>query len=409
MDSLSQIVLGASMGELVLGKKIGNRAMFWGAIGGTLPDLDVISSLWLSEIDGLASHRGITHSLFILPIAALPMAYLTKKWYDSDIPNHKNFRWISGIWAIIAVLGFSAMSAVLGNALFGPKSLWITGPLVLFGLYHYVSRIYKNYIISGPTEIRASFKDWYLLAFLSLVTHPILDCFTTYGTQIFQPFSDYRVGFNNIAVADPLWTLPFLSFLIAAAYFKPGDERRGFYNKLGIIVSSLYMLWTLANKHIVEQIVKQNIQEKKLIVERFTTSPTILNNILWTATLESDTVFYQGSYGLLDRSKDIQFDVIPKKHYLLQGHEEDYSIQILKWFSNDYFSMLIRQDGKLQYNDLRFGSFSDGPKTEDDYVFRFPLILQNNELVLGETQRGPSKEKQNTMASDLWKRILGNK
>jgi inner membrane protein len=42
MDSLTQIVLGASVGEAVAGKKIGNKAMLWGAIAGTIPDLDVL-------------------------------------------------------------------------------------------------------------------------------------------------------------------------------------------------------------------------------------------------------------------------------------------------------------------------------------------------------------------------------
>jgi len=41
MDSISQIALGAGVGELVLGKKIGNKAILFGAIAGTIPDLDV--------------------------------------------------------------------------------------------------------------------------------------------------------------------------------------------------------------------------------------------------------------------------------------------------------------------------------------------------------------------------------
>ena len=55
MDSLTQIVLGAAVGEVVLGRKIGNRAMLWGAVAGTIPDLDVmIGSLFMNEINGLA-------------------------------------------------------------------------------------------------------------------------------------------------------------------------------------------------------------------------------------------------------------------------------------------------------------------------------------------------------------------
>ena len=53
MDSLTQITLGAAVGELLLGKKLGNRAMVWGAVIGTVPDLDVIGNYFLSDLQGL--------------------------------------------------------------------------------------------------------------------------------------------------------------------------------------------------------------------------------------------------------------------------------------------------------------------------------------------------------------------
>ena len=64
MDSITQIVLGAACGEAVLGKKIGNRALLFGAIGGTIPDLDVFIGklLFNNEIDAMAFHRGFMHS-----------------------------------------------------------------------------------------------------------------------------------------------------------------------------------------------------------------------------------------------------------------------------------------------------------------------------------------------------------
>ncbi|MEC8133776.1 MAG: metal-dependent hydrolase, partial [Bacteroidota bacterium] len=49
MDSLTQIVLGAACGEATLGKKIGNKALLFGAIGGTIPDLDVFVGNWLYD------------------------------------------------------------------------------------------------------------------------------------------------------------------------------------------------------------------------------------------------------------------------------------------------------------------------------------------------------------------------
>ena len=66
MDSLTQIVLGASMGEMVAGRKIGNKAMIWGAIAGTIPDLDVLLSLVSKDrIFNLTSHRSYSHSIFV--------------------------------------------------------------------------------------------------------------------------------------------------------------------------------------------------------------------------------------------------------------------------------------------------------------------------------------------------------
>lgn len=74
MDSITQIVLGAACGELVLGKKIGNKALLFVAIGGTIPDLDVIIGrlIFNNEIDITAFHRGFMHSfLFALLFAPL--------------------------------------------------------------------------------------------------------------------------------------------------------------------------------------------------------------------------------------------------------------------------------------------------------------------------------------------------
>ena len=78
MDSLTQIVLGAACGEATLGKKIGNKALLFGAIGGTIPDLDVFVGDWLydNEIQAMAFHRGFMHSIFFTIFASLAMGCL---------------------------------------------------------------------------------------------------------------------------------------------------------------------------------------------------------------------------------------------------------------------------------------------------------------------------------------------
>ena len=78
MDSITQIVLGAACGEAVLGKKIGNRALLFGAIGGTIPDLDVFIGklLFNNEIDAMAFHRGFMHSFLFAIFAAVGFGML---------------------------------------------------------------------------------------------------------------------------------------------------------------------------------------------------------------------------------------------------------------------------------------------------------------------------------------------
>ncbi len=56
-------------------------------------------------------------------------------------------------------------------------------------------------------------KTW-LLAFLALLVHLFLDCMTTFGTQVFLPFSSYRVSIPAMYIIDLLLTLPTLGVLI---------------------------------------------------------------------------------------------------------------------------------------------------------------------------------------------------
>lgn len=83
MDSLTQVLLGVSVGEALLGKKAGNRAMLWGAVGGTIPDTDVLSRFFVDGLTANELHRGFSHSIaFCIPAAIL------SGWIISFIHKH---------------------------------------------------------------------------------------------------------------------------------------------------------------------------------------------------------------------------------------------------------------------------------------------------------------------------------
>lgn len=80
MDSLTHLVLGACIGERLLARPLGKRALLWGGIAQSLPDVDVLAALWLSPAENLLAHRGITHSLAAAGVAAVGLAGVATRW-----------------------------------------------------------------------------------------------------------------------------------------------------------------------------------------------------------------------------------------------------------------------------------------------------------------------------------------
>ena len=79
MDSLSQIVLGAATFALVKDKEIGKKSLLYGAILGTIPDLDILINPFYNTIEQLAIHRSFSHSIFF----AMLLSLLTAKWFST--------------------------------------------------------------------------------------------------------------------------------------------------------------------------------------------------------------------------------------------------------------------------------------------------------------------------------------
>ena len=312
MDSITQIVLGAACGEIALGKKIGNKAILFGAIGGTIPDLDVLIGklFYTNEIDSLAFHRGIMHSIPFAIVGALIFGFLSYKVYD----------------------------------------------------YGYLRR--------GTTSL----KDWIWLFFLSILTHPILDSFTPYGTQLFLPFSDYRVAFNNIAVVDPVYTLPLLLCVSITMFFNRKNSKRKTWTKAGLYLSSAYMIFTIGNKIYVDQTFKKSFQKANINYSKFSAQPTILNNVLWYAVAETDKNYTVSFYSIFDETNTpLNFINIPKNHKLLDVDHPD--IKTLRWFSNEFYTLSILNN-KIIYKDLRYPLLDVRDSTSS--LFSFELIKEGN-------------------------------
>ena len=331
MDSLTQIVLGAAVGEAVLGKKIGNKAMLLGAIAGTIPDFDVAAGFFTDTVSALEIHRGFTHSIVFAVFVGLL------------------FAWMLALW-----------------------------------------------------DKRATLKEWWLFWFLTFVTHPLLDAHTTWGTQLFWPF-ETRLAYKNIFVIDPLYTVPFMIFLILAMLQKRGSIKRRKFNNLGLIISSAYMLITIVLKGITYHTFKQELADQNIDYLVLQNKPSPFNTILWTANVETEDSFLIGNRSFFD-TKPVVFHSHPKNHAALGDLAKEDKIQRLIKVVEGWYTISER-DGQLLFNDLRFGLMSVDPNS-DKYAFSYILEKEDGELVITEEpkDRGDAKK----LLADLWQRIGGN-
>jgi inner membrane protein len=333
MDSLTQIVLGAAVGEAVLGRKVGNKAMIYGAIAGTIPDLDTFASYFTDVVSALEIHRGFTHSIFF-------------------------------------------------SLVFAPIFGWL---------------IYKV-----EKKAAATWKDWSLLMFWGLFTHPMLDAHTTWGTQLLWPL-DLRLAYKNIFVIDPLYTLPFLFFLIWALRSQKGSEKRRKRNNLGLIVSSVYMLITLGLKAYTFIKFEDSLISRNIPYKQIETKPSPFNTILWTANVELEDSYLIGDYSIFD-TQPISYSKHPKNHEILGDLVKEEQLLRLIDITNGWY-IITQKEETLFFNDLRFGVL-DPTAEEPEFVFSYSLNETDTGLDIQKVDRKPAEAKK--ILKGLITRIQGN-
>jgi len=313
MDSLTQIVLGAAVGEAVAGRKLGNWALLLGAIAGTLPDLDVLATWGSSDqIRQLQIHRAYSHSMFTHILAAFPLA------------------WIS----ILAAKNRGYLKRL-----------------------NFRQRVYAYpWLRITQTMDRANmgWKKWYLFWFLGLFTHALLDCGTTYGTRLFLPFTKYQVAFNNVSVIDPLYTLPFLVLLILMMCYRRGSDKRKKWFKIAWIVSSTYMLLTFGLKFGVHQKFKNTLVEQGKSFTELNSTPTILNAILWSGIAYDKDSLHVAEYSYLRNDIPIHWISFARNLDQMERYDCE-ALETMAWFGDgNYFVEPLSEDS-MRFYTTKFG------------------------------------------------------
>lgn len=120
MDSLTQITLGAAVGEATLGNKLGNKAPIWGAVLGFLPDVDVFFQNLFDTVDSLFIHRGLTHSLFFAVAFGVLGAWGLSKTKFSQEKNISFWLWFGFLSLCIFTHAVLDLFTTYGTAILYP-------------------------------------------------------------------------------------------------------------------------------------------------------------------------------------------------------------------------------------------------------------------------------------------------
>src|SRR5258708_7558623 len=327
MDSITHIVLGATIGDAMAGRRLGKKAMLLGAVAQSLPDIDVIASSWLDPSHDVAAHRGITHSLLFVVV-------------------------MGGVLALAA------------------------------------ERRYRGVMSSGGTGMAdgvMSLGGWLHFFGLQLLVHIFLDAFNAYGTGWFEPFSHYRVSFNVLFVADLFYSVwPGISFL-ALLILKSGDRRRKFWAAFGLVLSSLYLCYCITNKFRIDARVEKELVRQQIGYRRYFTTPTPLNSWLWYIVAEDVAGYHTGYLSVFDREPAIGLHFFPRNDSLLAPFRKQEDVKALLWFSQGYYTVEEWKDG-LVFNDLRFGQMKGWEDAQAHFVFHYFLQRPGDNAVI--VQRG---------------------
>lgn len=338
MDSLTHIVLGACIGEAVAGRRLGKKAMFWGILTQSLPDIDFVASFWMNPVNDLLAHRGFTHSFLFIALVAPLLALAADRWHR---PHNYSFR------------GFALFFA------------------------------------------------------LEMLVHVVLDACNAYGTGWFEPFSHYRVSFHLLFVADPLFSVwPFIAFMVLL-FSRTSYTARRKWAIGAFVLCAAYIGLSIINKTAVDRSVKEVAQQEKITYNRYFSTPTPLNNMLWFVVLENEKGYYIGHRSMFDKDADT-----PLLHFVLRHEEylepvkdmED--LHRLVRFSQGYYT-IDRYDSTLVFNDLRFGQMVGWVNPEAHFVFHYYLQKPDeNSLVI---QRGRFTDWDRKAVGALLRRMRGLK
>jgi inner membrane protein len=187
---------------------------------------------------------------------------------------------------------------------------------------------------------RLTFRQTYLVCLLGYATHGLLDACTTYGTQLFWPFSDMRVAWHNVSVVDPLFTLPMLALVILTVV-----RGNPLFARAALVWGALYLLFGVVQRERAESVGMALAHQQGHNPIRLEAKPGFGNLFLWKTVYETETEFHVDAVRLYLTPRTFPGDKVKKLvtaddfPWLDPASQQAKDLERFGWFSNGYLAL----------------------------------------------------------------------
>ena len=208
---------------------------------------------------------------------------------------------------------------------------------------------------------------WFAALSLALLTHPLIDAHTAYGTQLFWPLTVPPTSWATLFIIDPLYTMPLLVGVLVAAF---NNKVGGTALRVGLVVSTMYVGWSWVAQANVSRNVQDALAALQLQDAPVFLTPTPFNTLLWRAVVMTDDGYLEGFDSLVIDEGTMQFSAHASEKNAIDDAGDIWAVNRLRWFARGFVKAHIDND-RLVISDLRMGQ-------EPTYVFSHVVAARGN-------------------------------
>jgi inner membrane protein len=237
---------------------------------------------------------------------------------------------------------------------------------------------------------------WLAVIALALMTHPLLDAHTAYGTQLFWPLEPHPTMWATLFIIDPLYTVPLLLGVLIVAV-RPMAQSSATLLRSVLALSVSYIAWSWVAQGAVRGNVEMALVERGLDGAPVFVTPTPFNTLLWRVVVLTDDAYLEGFDSLLVDEGSIDFASHASDRALLDEANDIWAVARLRWFSRDFMRARVVND-QLLLTDLRMGQ-------EPTYVFTHVAASRGNPHWKAIPTELVPMEYDTTAIVETWRRI----